>query len=154
MNKVSIKILPGDERRWDEEVGFSAEYTTLLLPLLLGSSLILWIVSCCCSWIARRYSSWSCCLLNATCAAMTRCLSAMRLQSAQLQSLHLQNLLWPLRIETTPWFLHLAHFGSLGGVFIDAKFEDVATLIIWKKVTMCTAEIRTPVRCEILFQCF
>lgn len=57
-------------------------------------------------------SSLSCCLRNATWAAMTRCLSAIRLQSEQAQSLHLQNLLWPLRMEMTPWFLHRAHFGD------------------------------------------
>ena len=52
-----------------------------------------------------------CCLLNATCAARTRCLSAIKRHFGHRQSLHRQNPLCPLRIESKPWFLHLAHFG-------------------------------------------
>lgn len=59
-------------------------------------------------------SSWVCWRLRATCAAMTRCLSAISVHWAQLQSLHLQNLLWPFNHETTPWFRHRAHFGTRG----------------------------------------
>lgn len=150
-----MKFLPGDERRW-VELGCSDKNTTLLLPLLLGSSLIPCIDSCCCNWIALRYSSWSCCLLNATCAAITRCLSAIKLQSAQLQSLHLQNLLCPFRMETTPWFLHLAHLGSRGGVFMDARLDDVATLIVrnyWKQ-TWLRNNWTWAARSERLCQCF
>lgn len=59
-------------------------------------------------------SSWVCWRLKATCAAMTRCLSAISVHWAQLQSLHLQNLLWPFNHDTTPWFRHRAHFGTRG----------------------------------------
>lgn len=59
-------------------------------------------------------SSCACCLLSATCAAITRCLSAIRVHFAHTQSLQRQKRLWPLRAETTPWFLHLAHFGVRG----------------------------------------
>lgn len=111
-------------------MGCSKDRIALFPPLLLGSSFTACIVSCCCNWIARMYSSWSCCLLSATWAAITRCLSAIKLQSAQLQSLHLQNLLCPFKIETTPWFLQRAHLGRRGGVFIDPKPDDVATLIL------------------------
>lgn len=38
------------------------------------------------------FSSWACCLLRATWAAITLCLSAIRVHLAQLQSLHLQYL--------------------------------------------------------------
>lgn len=64
-----------------------------------------WLV--CVNCTARMYSSWSCCRLNATWAAITRCLSAIKLQSGQLQSRHLQNRLWPFRMDTTPWLRHL-----------------------------------------------
>lgn len=65
-------------------------------------------------------SSWVCWRLSATWAAMTRCLSAISVHWAQLQSLHLQNLLWPFNHETTPWFRHRAHFGTRG-CFRSAK---------------------------------
>ena len=60
------------------------------------------------------FSSFSCCCWRrkATWAAMTLCRSAMRLQSGQAQSFHLQNLLCPLRMEMTPWFLQRAHLGE------------------------------------------
>lgn len=60
-------------------------------------------------------SSCVCCLRSATCAAITRCLSAIRVHWAQLQSRHLQYLLWPLSDETTPWLRQRAHFGVRGG---------------------------------------
>ena len=59
-------------------------------------------------------SSWACCLLSATCAAITRCRSAMSVHFAHTQSLQRQKRLWPLSADTTPWFLHLAHFGVRG----------------------------------------
>jgi hypothetical protein len=46
-----------------------------------------------------------------TCAAMTRCLSAMRVHLAQTQSRHLQYRLWPFRADTTPWLRQRAHLG-------------------------------------------
>ena len=46
-----------------------------------------------------------------TCAAMTRCLSWMRLHLAHSQSRYLQVLLCPFSQEMTPWFRHRAHFG-------------------------------------------
>ncbi|TNN85191.1 hypothetical protein EYF80_004541 [Liparis tanakae] len=59
-------------------------------------------------------SSCACCLLSATCAAITRCLSAIRVHFAHTQSLQRQKRLWPFSADTTPWFLHLAHFGVRG----------------------------------------
>lgn len=53
----------------------------------------------------------ACCLLRATWAAMTRWRSTTSRQLAHWQSLHLQKRLWPLRHDTTPWFLQRAHFG-------------------------------------------
>lgn len=64
------------------------------------------------SWASL--SSCACCLLSATCAAITRCLSAIRVHFAHTQSLQRQKRLWPFSAETTPWFLHLAHFGVRG----------------------------------------
>ena len=49
-----------------------------------------------------------------TCAAMTRCLSAIKLHLLQEQSLHWQCLLCPLSQDMIPWFRHLAHLGLLG----------------------------------------
>ena len=46
-----------------------------------------------------------------TCAAITRCLSAMSVHLAHRQSFHLQNRLWPLSADTTPWLRHRAHLG-------------------------------------------
>lgn len=46
-----------------------------------------------------------------TCAAITRCLSAISVHLAHTQSLQRQYRLCPFRAETTPWFLHLAHLG-------------------------------------------
>lgn len=66
------------------------------------------------SW-TRMLSSWVCCLRSATCAAMTRCLSAIRVHWAQLQSLHGQYRLWPFNHDTLPWLRHRAHFGMRGG---------------------------------------
>ena len=104
-----------------------------LLPVLLGSSCpgpTALIASWCWNWTALRYSSWSCCLLKATWAAMTRCLSAIRLQSGHVQSLHLQNLLWPFKMDTTPWFRQRAHFGSRGGTTLGFRAGEDATLIV------------------------
>ncbi len=56
-------------------------------------------------------SSAACCRFNATCAAMTRCRSAIRLHLGQSQSLNRQWRLWPLSQETMPWFRHRAHLG-------------------------------------------
>lgn len=69
-------------------------------------------------------SSWACCLLSATCAAITRCLSAMRVHLAHTQSLQRQKRLWPLSAETTPWFLHLAHFGVRGYPLSSAGLQE------------------------------
>ena len=46
-----------------------------------------------------------------TWAAITRCLSAIKLHFAQEQSLHWQCRLWPFSQEIMPWFLHRAHLG-------------------------------------------
>lgn len=59
-------------------------------------------------------SSCACCLLSATCAAITRCRSAISVHFAHTQSLQRQKRLWPLSADTTPWFLHRAHFGVRG----------------------------------------
>lgn len=60
-------------------------------------------------------SSCVCWRLRATCAAMTRCLSAISVHWAQLQSRHLQYLLCPFNHETIPWFRQRAHLGVRGG---------------------------------------
>ena len=60
------------------------------------------------------FSSCACCLLSATWAAITLCLSAISVHLAHMQSLHLQYRLWPFKAETTPWFLQRAHLGVLG----------------------------------------
>ena len=46
-----------------------------------------------------------------TCAAMTRCLSWMRLHLAHSQSRYLHVRLCPFSHEMTPWLRHRAHFG-------------------------------------------
>lgn len=46
-----------------------------------------------------------------TCAAMTRCRSAMRLHLGHAHSLNVHRFLWPFNHEITPWFRHRAHFG-------------------------------------------
>lgn len=60
------------------------------------------------------FSSWACCLRSATWAAITLCRSAIRVHFAHTQSLHLQYRLCPFSADTTPWFLHRAHFGVRG----------------------------------------
>lgn len=57
--------------------------------------------------------SLACCLRSATCAAMTRCRSMMRMHFSQVQSLNRQYRLWPLSHDNTPWFRHRAHLGVL-----------------------------------------
>lgn len=52
--------------------------------------------------------------VTVTCAAMTRCLWAIRLHLAHWQSLQLQKRLWPFRAEKKPWFLQREHLGILG----------------------------------------
>ena len=52
-----------------------------------------------------------CCCL--TCAAMTLCLSWMRLHFGQSHSLNWQDLLCPFSQEMRPWLRHLAHLGFL-----------------------------------------
>lgn len=59
-------------------------------------------------------SSCACCLRRATWAAMTRCLSAIRVHLAHTQSLHRQKRLWPFSADTTPWLRQRAHFGVRG----------------------------------------
>lgn len=67
------------------------------------------------SWSSRAsLSSCACCLLRATCAAITRCRSAISVHLAHTQSLQWQKRLWPFSADTTPWFLHLAHLGVRG----------------------------------------
>lgn len=61
----------------------------------------------------KKFPCACCCLLSATCAAITRCLSTTSKQQGQRQSFHAHDLLWPFKPEITPWFLHLAHFGLL-----------------------------------------
>lgn len=56
-------------------------------------------------------TSVACCLLRATCAAITRCLSTTSRQLAHWQSLQRQKRLCPFRQDTTPWFRQRAHFG-------------------------------------------
>lgn len=53
----------------------------------------------------------ACCLRRATCAAITLCLSTTSRQFAHWQSRQRHKRLWPLRRDTTPWFLQRAHFG-------------------------------------------
>lgn len=50
-------------------------------------------------------------LRNATCAAMTRCLSTTNWQLGHWHSRHRHNRLCPLRHEITPWLRHRAHLG-------------------------------------------
>lgn len=57
--------------------------------------------------------SLACCLRSATCAAMTRCLSMIRMHFSQVQSLKRQYRLWPFSQDRTPWFRHRAHLGVL-----------------------------------------
>lgn len=64
-------------------------------------------------------SSWVCWRLSATCAAITRCLSAISVHWAQLQSRHLQYLLCPFSHDTIPWIRQRAHFGMRGGFLSD-----------------------------------
>lgn len=71
------------------------------------------------------FSSWACCLLRATWAAITLCLSAISVHLAQTQSLQRQYLLCPLRAETTPWFRQRAHLGVLG-YLSDARIKSGA----------------------------
>ena len=52
-------------------------------------------------------------VLALTWAAMTRCLSWMRLHLAHSQSRYLQVLLCPFSQEITPWLRHRAHLGLL-----------------------------------------
>lgn len=61
----------------------------------------------------KKFPWACCCLLSATWAAITRCLSTTSKQQGQRQSFHAHDLLWPFSPEITPWFLHLAHFGLL-----------------------------------------
>lgn len=56
-------------------------------------------------------TSVACCLLRATWAAITRCLSTTRRQFAHWQSRQRQKRLWPFRHDTTPWFRQRAHLG-------------------------------------------
>ena len=56
-------------------------------------------------------SSVACWRLRATCAAITRCLSAMRLHFAQVHSLYLQWRLCPFNQLTIPWLRQRAHLG-------------------------------------------
>lgn len=56
-------------------------------------------------------TSVACCLLRATCAAITRCLSTTSRQLAHWQSLQRQKRLCPFRHDTTPWLRQRAHFG-------------------------------------------
>lgn len=53
------------------------------------------------------FSSCACCLLSATCAAITLCRSAMSVHLAQTQSRHLQYLLWPWKSRKMRKFLFL-----------------------------------------------
>ena len=69
-----------------------------------------------CSFESLFISSCACCLLSATCAAITFCRSAIKMHLLQRQFLHWQARLWPFSHDTMPWFLHLAHFGALGGL--------------------------------------
>ena len=61
----------------------------------------------------KKFPWACCCLLSATWAAITRCLSTTSKQQGQRQSFHAHDFLWPFKPEITPWFLHLAHFGLL-----------------------------------------
>lgn len=63
-------------------------------------------------------------LLRATCAAMTRCLSTTSWQLAQEHSRHRHNLLWPFRLEITPWLRQRAHFGVRNRRRTRALVED------------------------------
>lgn len=56
-------------------------------------------------------TSVACCLLRATWAAITRCLSTTSRQLAHWQSLQRQKRLCPFKQDTTPWLRHRAHFG-------------------------------------------
>ena len=80
-------------------------------------------------------SSAACCLFNATCAAMTRCLSAIRLHLAHAHSLYLQCLLCPLSHDTIPWFLQRAHFGFLVP-FSVTGYKAVIGFIIFVRLTV------------------
>ena len=63
-----------------------------------------------------------------TCAAMTLCLSAMRLHLQQAQSLNLQCRLWPFSHEIIPWFRQRAHFGLRPPLFSSplTEFGDIS----------------------------
>ena len=62
-----------------------------------------------------------------TWAAMTRCLSAIKLHLLQLQSLNWQCLLCPFNHEINPWFRHRAHLGRRAEVsFSSTKSSALA----------------------------
>lgn len=57
--------------------------------------------------------SLACWRRSATCAAMTRWRSMIRMHLSHVQSLKRQYRLWPLSQDSTPWLRHLAHLGVL-----------------------------------------
>lgn len=96
----------------------------LLTRLCLSSSEALTkLATLTCSFASLFISSCACCLLKATCAAMTFCLSDIKMHLLHRQLRHWHALLCPFNQETTPWFLHLAHFGALGG-FVSGESND------------------------------
>lgn len=57
--------------------------------------------------------SLACCRRSATCAAMTRWRSMIRMHLSHVQSLKRQYRLCPLSQDSTPWLRHRAHLGVL-----------------------------------------
>ena len=78
-----------------------------------------------------------------TCAAITLCLSVIRMHLEHVQFLNLQLFLCPFSHEMTPWFLHRAHFGfraplsvlGYGKIDSSALFKSISVLIIELSLT-------------------
>lgn len=98
------------------EICYIPRDNPLLTRLCLSSSDALTkLATLTCNLASLFISSWACCLLSATWAAITFCRSEISMHLLQRQLRHWQARLCPFSHETIPWFLHLAHFGARGG---------------------------------------
>ncbi len=77
----------------------------------------------------------ACCLRRATCAAITLCLSTTSRQFAHWQSRQRHRRLWPLRRDTTPWFLQRAHFG----LRLSLRGAGASSVLISSRPSMSSA---------------
>lgn len=122
-SKYGVMVhLPWLSARWYENTGCGSSEWVLATPWLNCGSGLTRGGTYACAFLAictRMVSSCVCCLLSATCAAMTRCLSAISVHWAQLQSRHLQYRLCPFNHDTIPWMRQRAHLGMRGGFLSD-----------------------------------